>query len=53
MHVMEQGCALSPVEKENVRQRMDPGKLDSLLNYKSSSHIMKDLPFGQRKIQTS
>jgi len=32
---------------------MDPGKFDSFLDYRSSSRIVKDLPFGQRKIQSS
>lgn len=48
-----EGCCLPPPEKDDVRQRMDPAKLDNFLEFITSFHIVKDLPFGQKKIRTS
>lgn len=47
------GCALPPPCNEQHRQRMDPKKLDIFLDFITSSHIIKDLPFGERKLRLS
>jgi hypothetical protein len=47
------GCALPPPCNEQLRQRMDPHKLDIFLDFITSSHIIKDLPFGERKLRLS
>ena len=52
-HLAVAGCCLPPTKKDDVRQRMDPSKLDNFLDFITSSHIVKDLPFGERKIKTS
>lgn len=51
-HANFEGCCLPPPEKDDVRQRIDPTKLDNFLEFITSSHIVKDLPFGQKKIRT-
>ena len=52
-HATTQGCALPPPKKAITRNRMDEQKLDSFLEYITSSHIIKDLPFGQQKLKLS
>ena len=53
-HNVIQGCALPPATDINMkRQRMDPTKLDSFLDFITSSHILKDLPFGERTMKLS
>ena len=36
-----------------TRQKMDPVKLDNFLDFITSEHIVRDLPFGERKIRLS
>ena len=50
-HASTQGCALPPEDSSHNRQRMDPTKLDQLLDFITSSHIVKDLPFGEKKMK--
>ncbi|XP_063427080.1 uncharacterized protein LOC134710627 [Mytilus trossulus] len=50
-HASVQGCALPPAQGNKSRQRMDPAKLDNFLDFITSSHIIKDLPFGERKLK--
>ncbi|CAC5397469.1 unnamed protein product [Mytilus coruscus] len=50
-HASVQGCALPPEQGNKGRQRMDPSKLDYFLDFITSSHIIKDLPFGERKLK--
>ncbi|XP_052075888.1 uncharacterized protein LOC127713978 [Mytilus californianus] len=50
-HASVQGCALPPEQGNKGRQRMDPSKLDNFLDFITSSHIIKDLPFGERKLK--
>jgi hypothetical protein len=45
------GCALPPPCNELHRQRMDPHKLDIFVDFIASSHIIKDLPFGEKKLR--
>lgn len=52
-HAVVYGCALPPPSIEQHRQRMDPHKLDIFLDFITSSHIIKDLPFGERKLRLS
>ena len=52
-HATTQGCALPPPKKVITRNRMDQQKLDSFLEYITSSHIIKDIPFGQQKLKLS
>jgi hypothetical protein len=52
-HSAVYGCALPPPCNEQLRQRMDPYKLDSFLDFITSSNIIKDLPFGERKLRLS
>lgn len=35
-----------------VSESIDPAKFDNFLEYITSSHIVKDQPFGQKKIRT-
>ena len=52
-HSAVDGCALPPPCNEQLGQRMDPHKLDIFLDFITSSHIIKDLPFGERKLRLS
>ncbi|XP_071150590.1 uncharacterized protein [Mytilus edulis] len=52
-HSAVYGCALPPPITEHHRQKMDPHKPDSFLDFITSSHIIKDLPFGERKMRLS
>ncbi|CAC5403616.1 unnamed protein product [Mytilus coruscus] len=47
-HSSVYGCALPSPNTEHHRQRMDPPKLDIFLDFITSSHIIKDLPFGDK-----
>ena len=43
-----------PVQSSmNVRQRMDPSKLDHFLDFITSPHVIRDLPYGERKMRMS
>ena len=52
-HSILYGCAMPPPERENIRQKMDPLKLSSFLDFITSSHIIKDLPFGEKRLKLS
>ncbi|CAC5360406.1 unnamed protein product [Mytilus coruscus] len=47
-HSSVYGCALPSPNTEHHRQKMDPPKLDIFLDFITSSHIIKDLPFGDK-----
>jgi hypothetical protein len=42
-----------PITVPATRQKMDPVKLDNFLDFITSEHIVRDLPFGERKIRLS
>lgn len=42
-----------PVGTTSTRKRMDPVKLDSFLDFITSPHVIRDLPYGERKIKLS
>ncbi|XP_076081164.1 uncharacterized protein LOC143052084 [Mytilus galloprovincialis] len=42
-----------PLTTSSTRQRMDPVKLDNFLDFITSSHVVRDLPYGERKIKMS
>ena len=42
-----------PPDRENIRQKRDPLKLSSFLDFITSSHIIKDLPFGEKRLKLS
>ena len=42
-----------PITAPVIRQKMDPVKLDSFLDFITSEHIVRDLPFGERKVRLS
>ncbi|XP_071180114.1 uncharacterized protein [Mytilus edulis] len=52
-HGEEHGYGLPAPNITSHRQKMDTNKLDNFLNFITSSHIVKDLPFGERKIKLS
>ena len=52
-HALYYGAAL-PVEPTNTtRARMDLEKLDNFMEFITSPHIVKDLPYGEKKIKLS
>ncbi|CAC5394924.1 unnamed protein product [Mytilus coruscus] len=50
-HSNKEGCGMPPKNREDTRNRMDHAKLDSFLDFITSSHVIKDLPFGERKLK--
>lgn len=50
-HGEEHGYGLPAPNTTSHRQKMDTNKLDNFLNFITSSHIVKDLPFEERKIK--
>ncbi|XP_061191608.1 uncharacterized protein LOC133199785 [Saccostrea echinata] len=42
-----------PVNTTSTRKRMDPVKLDNFLDFITSPHVIRDLPYGERKIKLS
>ncbi|CAC5407841.1 unnamed protein product [Mytilus coruscus] len=44
-HSNKEGCGMPPKNREDTR------KLDFFLNFITSSHVIKDLPFGERKLK--
>ncbi|CAC5365693.1 unnamed protein product [Mytilus coruscus] len=49
-HSILYGCAIPPSETCKTRNKMD---LEKLSNFITSSHIIKDLPFGERHLKLS
>nr|XP_034313671.1 uncharacterized protein LOC117684677 isoform X2 [Crassostrea gigas] len=49
-HAKKVGPGL-PVGTTSTRKRMDPVKLDSFLDFITSPHVIRDLPYGERKIK--
>ncbi|CAC5365692.1 unnamed protein product [Mytilus coruscus] len=49
-HSILYGCAIPPSETCKTRNKMDREKLS---NFITSSHIIKDLPFGERHLKLS
>ncbi|CAC5403286.1 unnamed protein product [Mytilus coruscus] len=49
-HSILYGCAIPP---SKTRNKMDPEKLSNFLDFITSSHIIKDLPFGERHLKLS
>ncbi|XP_063412770.1 uncharacterized protein LOC134695447 [Mytilus trossulus] len=50
-HSSKEGCGMPPKNRRDTRNRMDHAKLDSFLDFITSSHVIKDLPFGERKLK--
>ena len=42
-----------PITTSATRQKMDPIKLDNFLDFITSEHIVRDLPYGERKVRMS
>ncbi|CAC5377276.1 unnamed protein product [Mytilus coruscus] len=47
------GYGLPVPPAETHRQKMDPMKLDSFLEFITSPHIIRDLPYGEKKLKLS
>ncbi|VDI59773.1 Hypothetical predicted protein [Mytilus galloprovincialis] len=47
------GYGLPVPQAETHRQKMDPMKLDSFLEFITSPHIIRDLPYGEKKLKLS
>ncbi|XP_076089050.1 uncharacterized protein LOC143059440 [Mytilus galloprovincialis] len=47
-HSKKIGPALPIPEKKLHRQKLDPERLDSFLDFITSSHVVRDLPFGEK-----
>lgn len=47
------GAALPVPERVIFRQRIDPQKLDVFLDYITSSNVVRDLPYGEKKLKLS
>ncbi|XP_063438338.1 uncharacterized protein LOC134719265 [Mytilus trossulus] len=45
--------ALPIPEKKLHRQKLDPERLDAFLDFITSSHVVRDLPFGGKKLKFS
>ncbi|CAG2248591.1 unnamed protein product [Mytilus edulis] len=52
-HISEVGCGLPIQEMKQTREKIDPCQLEPFLDFITSSHIIKDLPFGERKLKLS
>lgn len=52
-HSKKIGPALPIPEKKLHRQKLDPERLDSFLDFITSSHVVRDLPFGEKKLKFS
>ncbi|XP_063436493.1 uncharacterized protein LOC134717925 [Mytilus trossulus] len=52
-HISEVGCGLPIQEMKQMREKIDPCQLEPFLDFITSSHIIKDLPFGERKLKLS
>ncbi|CAC5368627.1 unnamed protein product [Mytilus coruscus] len=50
-HSNKEGCGMPRKNREDTRNRMDHAKLDSFMDFITSSHVIKDLPFGERKLK--
>ncbi|CAG2231600.1 unnamed protein product [Mytilus edulis] len=50
-HSSKEGCGMPPKNREDTRNRMDHAKLDSFLDFITSSHVIKNLPFWREKIK--
>ncbi|CAC5366838.1 unnamed protein product [Mytilus coruscus] len=42
-----------PITPSITRHKMDPIKLDNFLDFITSEHIVRDLPYGERKVRMS
>ncbi|CAC5418193.1 unnamed protein product [Mytilus coruscus] len=52
-HISEVGCGLPIQEMKQTREKIDPCQLEPFLDFITSSHNIKDLPFGERKLKLS
>lgn len=52
-HAKTIGPALSIPDREVKRQRMDPDRLDAFLDFITLSHVVRDLPYGEKKMKMS
>lgn len=52
-HGEKYGYGLPVPSVEIHRQKMDPLKLDSFLDFITSPHIIRDLPYGEKKLKLS
>ncbi|XP_076112384.1 uncharacterized protein LOC143080426 [Mytilus galloprovincialis] len=52
-HSKKIGPALPIPEKKLHRQKLDPERLDAFLDFITSSHVVRDLPFGEKKLKFS
>lgn len=50
-HISEVGCGLPVPEQKQLREKIDLSKLEPFLDFITSSHVVKDLPFGERKLK--
>ncbi|XP_063448230.1 uncharacterized protein LOC134727772 [Mytilus trossulus] len=50
-HSKKIGPALPIPEKKLHRQKLDPERLDAFLDFITSSHVVRDLPFGEKKTE--
>ena len=52
-HALQYGSALPVEPKDTTRARMDLKKLDNFMDFITSPYIVKDLPYGERRIKLS
>ncbi|VDI16834.1 Hypothetical predicted protein [Mytilus galloprovincialis] len=52
-HEESEGCGMPILVKDTKRQKIDEGTLENFIDFITSSHIVKDLPFGEKTLKLS
>lgn len=53
VHILKHGRGTPVLKEKSPRIRIDPNQLDHFLSFITSSHVVQDLPFGQRYLHLS